>query len=192
MPWMSHSPEFGSSRRVRQETQVEAITARLRRDRTGGHNPADAAVACSPRSDKMGVVRVDFRTTAADLQGRRAAPKKTGAHGDFVGIVGAVEAASLATGGAVVLQRAMFQFADGDQPNRTVGLRPANRQVLAFENAPGIDASSYQRGCCHSSSAAGIGAYSTGKSRINRNYQELSERSDGYGWSCRQGSYIIV
>ena len=119
MPWMSHSPEFRSSRRVRQETQVEAITARLRRDRTGGHNPADAAQACSPRSDKMGVVRVDFRTAAADLQGRRAAPKKTGAHGDFVGIVGAVEAASLATGGAVVLQRAMFQFADGDQPNRS-------------------------------------------------------------------------
>jgi hypothetical protein len=76
MPWMSHSPEFRSSRRVRQETQVEAITARLRRDRTGGHNPADGALACSPRSDKMGVVRVDFRTAAADLQGRRAAPKK--------------------------------------------------------------------------------------------------------------------
>ena len=100
MPWMSHSPEFRSSRRVRQETQVEAITARLRRDRTGGHNPADAALACSLRSDKMGVVRVDFRPPAADLQGRRAAPKKTGAHGDFVGIVGAVEAASLATGGS--------------------------------------------------------------------------------------------
>jgi len=192
MPRMSYSPESRSSRRVRQETQVEAITARLRRDRTGGHNPADAALACSLRSDKMGVVRVNFRPAAADLQGRRAAPKKPRRTGDFVGI-GAVEAASLATGGAVVLQRAMFQFADGDQPNRTVGLRPANRQVLAFENAPGIDASSYQRGCCHSSSAAGIGAHSTGKSRINRNYQELSERSDGYGWSCRQGkTYIIV
>ena len=46
-------------------------------------------------------------------------PRKNEAHGDFVGIVGAVEAASLATGGAVVLQRAMFQFADGDQPNRS-------------------------------------------------------------------------
>ena len=66
----------------------------------------------------MGVVRVDFRTAAADLQGRRAAPKKPRRTGDFVGI-GAVEAASLATGGAVVLQRAMFQFADGDQPNRS-------------------------------------------------------------------------
>jgi len=118
MPRMSYSPESRSSRRVRQETQVEAITARLRRDRTGGHNPADAALACSLRSDKMGVVRVDFRPAAADLQGRRAAPKKPRRTGDFVGI-GAVEAASLATGGAVVLQRAMFQFADGDQPNRS-------------------------------------------------------------------------
>jgi hypothetical protein len=45
--------------------------------------------------------------------------RKNRGTGDFMGIVGAVEAASLAAGGAVVLQRAMFQFADGDQPNRS-------------------------------------------------------------------------